>query len=71
MDLSLKGMDDNTELLLYLSELFYELNEKEKSIELSKTINEKISVDPFILNDQDKNFRRIELCYFFFKIGDF
>ena len=40
MDLSLKGMDDNTELLLYLSELFYELNEKEKSIELSKTINE-------------------------------
>ena len=71
MDLSLKGMDDNTELLLYLSELFYELNEKEKSIELSKTINEKISVDPFILNDQDKNFRRIELCEFFFKIGDF
>ena len=32
-----------TQNLLYLSELFYEINEKEKSIELSKTINEKIS----------------------------
>ena len=28
----------------------------------------KISVDPFILNDQDKNFRRIELCEFFLKL---